>query len=133
MTASKLRNCIAVAGIVAALGGVPAEAAHAQEAGARPYDVSDAALLQSLPGFASSFAEVNGIRLHYVSGGEGDPVILLPGWPETWWAYHKIMPISPSTIGSSLSTSAAWGLPTSLPMATTRRIWPRTSSSWSGS
>jgi pimeloyl-ACP methyl ester carboxylesterase len=19
-------------------------------------------------------------------------VLLLPGWPETWWAYHKIMP-----------------------------------------
>lgn len=55
-------------------------------------DVSDAALVKSLPGFKNAYAQVNGVRLHYVTGGEGDPVILLPGWPETWWAYHKIMP-----------------------------------------
>lgn len=56
------------------------------------YDVSDAALLRSLPGFTSHFAIVNGVRLHYVAGGSGSPVFLLPGWPQTWWAYHKIMP-----------------------------------------
>jgi len=31
---------------------------------------------------------VNGIQLHYVIGGEGngqgDPIVLLHGWPETW-------------------------------------------------
>ncbi|MFD6619921.1 alpha/beta fold hydrolase [Streptomyces albidoflavus] len=32
------------------------------------------------------------MRLHYVVGGSGDPVVLLHGWPETWWAYRKIMP-----------------------------------------
>jgi pimeloyl-ACP methyl ester carboxylesterase len=32
------------------------------------------------------------VRLHYVTGGEGRPVVLLPGWPQTWWAFHKIMP-----------------------------------------
>ncbi len=35
---------------------------------------------------------MNGIRLHYVAGGQGEPLILLPGWPETWWEYHTIMP-----------------------------------------
>ena len=55
-------------------------------------DITDAALVKTLPGFASAYVEVNGVRLHYVSGGKGEPVILLPGWPETWWAYHKIMP-----------------------------------------
>ena len=35
---------------------------------------------------------MNSVRLHYVAGGEGSPVLLLPGWPETWWSYHKIMP-----------------------------------------
>jgi pimeloyl-ACP methyl ester carboxylesterase len=35
---------------------------------------------------------VNGTRLHYVSGGEGEPLVLLPGWPRTWWQYHKVMP-----------------------------------------
>jgi len=59
---------------------------------AKNYAVSDAALVKSLPGFKNEYAEVDGIRIHYVAGGEGSPIILLPGWPETWWGYHKIMP-----------------------------------------
>ena len=35
---------------------------------------------------------VNGIQLHYVIGGQGNPVVLLHGWPETWYAWHKVMP-----------------------------------------
>ena len=54
---------------------------------------SDEELVKMLPGFTNEFAAVNGINLHYVTGGEGTPIILLPGWPETWWAYHKIMPV----------------------------------------
>ncbi|QKW06582.1 alpha/beta hydrolase [Streptomyces sp. NA04227] len=42
--------------------------------------------------FTSETAEVNGVRLHYVRGGQGDPLFLLPGWPETWWEYRKVMP-----------------------------------------
>ncbi len=54
---------------------------------------TDAELAASLDGaFTSAYAEVNGIRLHYVSGGEGDPLILLGGWPQTWWQFRKIMP-----------------------------------------
>ena len=53
---------------------------------------SDATLLQSLPGFTAHFETVNNTQLHYVAGGEGEPLILLPGYPETWWAYHKVMP-----------------------------------------
>lgn len=60
--------------------------------GAETYDVTDSALVRLLPGFESGHATVNGVRLHYVAGGEGEPLILLPGWPETWWSYHKIMP-----------------------------------------
>jgi pimeloyl-ACP methyl ester carboxylesterase len=53
----------------------------------------DAELAASLDGdFRSEYGEVNGIRLHYVAGGEGPPLVLLPGWPETWWEFRKIMP-----------------------------------------
>jgi len=55
-------------------------------------DISDAALVRSLPGFKNGYAEVDGIQLHYVTGGKGQPLVLLPGWPETWWEFHKIMP-----------------------------------------
>ncbi len=44
-------------------------------------------------GFRSEFAEVNGIKLHYVEGGQGSrTVVLIPGWPQTWFAWRKVMP-----------------------------------------
>lgn len=42
--------------------------------------------------FKSQFATVNGARLHYVIGGSGKSVVLLHGYPETWYAWHKVMP-----------------------------------------
>ena len=42
--------------------------------------------------FSHHMASVNGIQMHYVIGGHGDPVVLLHGWPETWYAWHNIMP-----------------------------------------
>lgn len=54
---------------------------------------SDQELARSLQGdFHSRHATVNGVRLHYVIGGQGAPLFLVPGWPQTWWAYHKVMP-----------------------------------------
>lgn len=37
-------------------------------------------------------ATVNGVRLHYVEAGEGDPVILLHGWGQTWHEWSRIIP-----------------------------------------
>jgi pimeloyl-ACP methyl ester carboxylesterase len=42
--------------------------------------------------FSHHIALVNGIQIHYVIGGKGDPVVLLHGWPETWYSWHHIMP-----------------------------------------
>jgi alpha-beta hydrolase superfamily lysophospholipase len=42
--------------------------------------------------FSHHTTSVNGIQLHYVIGGQGDPVVLLHGWPETWYAWHHVMP-----------------------------------------
>ena len=85
-----VKSIVAVLGI--ALASTAAASAQTQAPLAGTYDVSDEGLVKSLPGFISSFATVNGIRLHYVAGGKGSPMLLLPGWPETWWAFHKIMP-----------------------------------------
>ena len=30
--------------------------------------------------------------MHYVIGGHGDPVVLLHGWPETWYEWRHVMP-----------------------------------------
>jgi pimeloyl-ACP methyl ester carboxylesterase len=43
--------------------------------------------------FSHRMATVNnGTQIHYVIGGQGDPVVLLHGWPETWYAWRHIMP-----------------------------------------
>ncbi|MGA2793547.1 MAG: alpha/beta hydrolase, partial [Roseiarcus sp.] len=32
-------------------------------------------------------------RFHYVTAGTGDPVLLIPGWPESWIAWRKVVPL----------------------------------------
>ena len=43
-------------------------------------------------GFVSNTAQVNGTTLHYVRGGTGPAVILLHGFPQDWYEFHRIMP-----------------------------------------
>lgn len=43
--------------------------------------------------FTHHTAIVNGIQLHYVMGGKGDPVVLLHGYPQSsWYEWRYIMP-----------------------------------------
>jgi pimeloyl-ACP methyl ester carboxylesterase len=38
--------------------------------------------------------ELNGTRLHYVSAGNhGSPVLLVHGFPETWWTFREVIPL----------------------------------------
>jgi pimeloyl-ACP methyl ester carboxylesterase len=53
----------------------------------------DEHLVSLLAGFTNHYQDVDRTRIHYVKGGEGSPLILLAGWPQTWWSFHKIMPI----------------------------------------
>lgn len=43
-------------------------------------------------GAESKFADVNGIRMHYVQMGEGPLLVLLHGWPQTWYEWAELMP-----------------------------------------
>lgn len=38
-------------------------------------------------------AIANGVKIHYVSAGRGDPVVLLHGWPQTWYMWRKVIPL----------------------------------------
>ena len=42
--------------------------------------------------FEHHYAQVNGVKLHYVKGGKGPPILLVHGYPETWYTWHKMMP-----------------------------------------
>lgn len=35
---------------------------------------------------------VNGFRMHYVAAGSGYPLVLLHGWPQSWFEWRKIIP-----------------------------------------
>lgn len=32
------------------------------------------------------------VKLHYVTAGTGEPIVLLHGWPQSWYCWRKIMP-----------------------------------------
>jgi pimeloyl-ACP methyl ester carboxylesterase len=38
------------------------------------------------------FLTVGDVRLHYVESGKGEPVLLVPGWPQTWYAWRHVAP-----------------------------------------
>jgi pimeloyl-ACP methyl ester carboxylesterase len=42
--------------------------------------------------FRHGTADVDGVRMHYVTGGTGEPLVLLHGWPQSWYAWRGIMP-----------------------------------------
>lgn len=54
----------------------------------------------STPFDAASFAQtfshhkvtIDGVTLHYVEGGTGRSILLLHGWPETWYSWRRVMP-----------------------------------------
>jgi pimeloyl-ACP methyl ester carboxylesterase len=42
--------------------------------------------------FASRYVDIGELRLHAVVGGEGPPLLLVHGWPQTWYAWRLVMP-----------------------------------------
>jgi pimeloyl-ACP methyl ester carboxylesterase len=42
--------------------------------------------------FTSRYVDTGELRLHAVIGGEGPPLLLVHGWPETWYAWRLLMP-----------------------------------------
>jgi pimeloyl-ACP methyl ester carboxylesterase len=48
----------------------------------------------TLAGVTHHRVEVNGTTLHYVAAGaDGTPILLVHGFPETWWAFHRLIPL----------------------------------------
>ncbi|MEV4477294.1 alpha/beta hydrolase [Nonomuraea sp. NPDC049504] len=48
----------------------------------------------TLPDVTHHRVAVNGTTLHYVAAGtSGSPILLVHGFPETWWTFHKLLPL----------------------------------------
>ena len=42
--------------------------------------------------FTSRYIDTGGLRQHVVTGGDGPPLLLVHGWPQTWYAWRLVMP-----------------------------------------
>jgi pimeloyl-ACP methyl ester carboxylesterase len=49
-------------------------------------------VVQGSTEFRSGYVSTNGVRLHYVRGGTGPAIVLLHGWPQTWYQWRRVMP-----------------------------------------
>ena len=66
-------------------------------------------------GFAGTFTsrsvDTGELRQHVVTGGGGPPLLLVHGWPQTWYAWRLVMPalardfavVAPDQRGTGLS------------------------------
>jgi pimeloyl-ACP methyl ester carboxylesterase len=61
--------------------------------------------------FTSRYIDTGDLRQHVVTGGQGPPLLLVHGWPQTWYAWRLVMPalareftvIAPDQRGTGLS------------------------------
>src|SRR5262245_28473197 len=42
--------------------------------------------------FTSRYVDTGSVRLHAVTGGEGPPLLLIHGWPGSWYYWRLVMP-----------------------------------------
>lgn len=70
-------------------GSVPPDALAAADtlAASAPFDARAFSRL-----FQHRTIDIDGRNVHYVEGGEGPAVLLLHGWPETWYSWRRAMP-----------------------------------------
>ena len=70
--------------------------------------------------FTSRYVDTGGLRQHVVTGGQGPPLLLVHGWPQTWYAWRLVMPalarefsvVAPDQRGTGLSGKPAEGYDT---------------------
>lgn len=45
------------------------------------------------PGFKNQYAVVNGVKIHYVTGGKGQPLLLVHGFGQNWYMWTRLLPV----------------------------------------
>ena len=71
-----------------------------------------AGTLMGAPRWHDKYAEVNGVRLHYVEQGKGPLILFLHGFPEFWYEWKELLPefardhhaVAPDMRGYNLSS-----------------------------
>ena len=78
--------------------------------------------------FESRYVEAGDVRLHAVIGGDGPPLLLVHGWPETWYAWRLLMPALARDFKVVAVDQRGAGCPTSRRAGTTPARSPTSSS-----
>jgi pimeloyl-ACP methyl ester carboxylesterase len=120
--ATAVTGAVAATGTLLGSGWNQPVAAAATDHGATPRGPGSVSGAPRLPrGFADTFTshyvQANGLRQHVVVGGDGPPLLLLHGWPQTWYAWRLLMPalaqdfrlVVPDQRGIGLSDKPATG------------------------
>lgn len=47
----------------------------------------------AVPGVTSRFVDVGSLRVHVAEAGSGPPLVLLHGWPQHWYCWHRVVPL----------------------------------------
>ena len=43
-------------------------------------------------GLSHEYADLDDVKLHYVTGGKGPAMVFLHGWPQTWYMWRDVLP-----------------------------------------
>lgn len=49
--------------------------------------------MPQVAGVEHRFVEAGGLRMHVAEAGEGDPLLLLHGWPQHWYVWREVIPL----------------------------------------
>src|ERR1043165_5813428 len=49
--------------------------------------------LPPLEGVTHRTVAARGIEFHVAEAGAGEPIVLVHGWPQHWWAWRKVVPL----------------------------------------
>ena len=44
------------------------------------------------PNFKHQYATVNGVKIHYVIGVKGEPLLLVHGFGQNWYMWNRLLP-----------------------------------------
>src|SRR5271168_2946916 len=66
---------------------------HADEDASRPNQGGELSRAMPAAEFAHRYANLTGVRIHFVTLGNGAPVVLIHGWPQTWYEWRRVMPL----------------------------------------
>ena len=48
--------------------------------------------MPDVAGVEHRFVEANGVRMHVAEAGEGEPLVMLHGWPQHWYEWRHLIP-----------------------------------------